>query len=186
MGLNVKNIKLNSIYKFDDGKYITIRVTNKTANGIRINKGPKELVFVYEVENGSIINVISGRIVDKMEEYDINKEFMIIEYDSEKPYTYQINKPLEEVTLIEALRLKKMIVMYNHRNNINGEIDWESVLNYQTSEENYTVDGNDGINWEEVLKADSDSRKKNHYDNDGIDWSKYLDEMGETTSIKNK
>ena len=113
MDITVKNLPLDRVYKFDDNKYIvTHRVFYKNASSYMMNT-PTEYTYVYEFENDRVSNCIYGRIVDKQEPYDINKEFRLITHDTEEVVEYDINIPLHEITGEEKSIICSEMLIYN-------------------------------------------------------------------------
>lgn len=130
MGLNVNNLRMEGIYRFDDDKYIMLHNTFKTMKGNRIKNGPVPLVFVFEFEDGLIKNGICGRFFYKKEEYDINKEFFIADYDSNTIHEFKIRIPFQEIYFTASKTMREELFRYRNIKNFSISKDDSSNSDY--------------------------------------------------------
>lgn len=110
MGLNVSNMPLNTLYKFDDNRYVISFMLDATRNhSYPLNK-PKRFTEVYQVDaNGVMTRVVSGDLINKPDVYDFDKMFSIKDCDMDQIFSFKINKPFHEVELNELYKLRDAV-----------------------------------------------------------------------------
>ena len=116
MKYDVRKLPEGVVLKFDDYKYIMMHKSKKSPGGQVFKNGPIDLTYVVEFNDDMEVDkVIAGRVVDKQEPYDINKEFMLVEWDSEEVYNYNITMPLKELTVDELRFYSAALSRYDNK-----------------------------------------------------------------------
>ena len=121
MKMNVKNIPLNTVYRFDVNKYVLSTMLDRTRDGQSIFTEPKKFTEIYQIsEDGVLLRIASGTLIDNPEVYDFNRGFAIKDYDKDMILSFKVPFELQEVGLKELYELRLAIEKnYNKRNNIN-------------------------------------------------------------------
>lgn len=111
--MTVKDIELDKIYKIGDDRYIIRhKAYTKNASTYEMNR-PEEYVYVYKFEDGIVSDFMYGRIVDKKEEYDINKVFYLMNHDTEELEEIVITEPLQEISVEEKSKVYGEMLIFN-------------------------------------------------------------------------
>ena len=88
----------------------------KSLGGQIFKNRPIELTYIFELDDDlEIDKVIAGRVVDKQEPFDINKEFMLIEWDQEETYNYDITMPIRKLDANEMQEFSLALSRYNNK-----------------------------------------------------------------------
>ncbi len=115
---NVANMPMNTLYKFDDNRYVIALMLNNTRNGNYPMNEPKRFTEVYQIDpDGLMSRVASGSLVNNPAVYDFDKNFSIMDYDMDELISFNVTMPLQEVGLDELYKLRNSIARsYNSRN----------------------------------------------------------------------
>ena len=117
MELNVWNIPINKLYRFDTNKYIYKTKLSETRGGSHKEKGTFEVVEVYELTmEGYTRLVASGKMVDEPLNRQNEREFQIFDYDKNETIPFKVSMYLQEVTLKELYELREGIARNNRKN----------------------------------------------------------------------
>ena len=107
MGLNVKNIPLDTVYRFDTNKYVMATMLNETRGGNLITEKPKRFTEIYQFDmDGSLIRTTSGVLIDNPNLYDFEHVFAIKDYDNDMTISFKIPIHLQKVGLDELYELR--------------------------------------------------------------------------------
>lgn len=109
MKKDISNIPLNTIYRFDINKYI-MATMQKGDNDTFISDEPKRILWVYQIDNdGSLIRIAHGTLVDKPDVYDYSRGFSIQDFDKDMNVSFRVTMELQELTLNELYDLKDAV-----------------------------------------------------------------------------
>ena len=110
MELNVKNMPLNTIYRFDTNRYVLSTMLTETRGENYPLKEPTKFIEVFQIEDdGRLHRSASGTLVDNPDVYDFNHEFAIRDYDKDMVVSFKVSTHLEEVPIDELYDLRSAI-----------------------------------------------------------------------------
>ena len=110
MKLDVSNMPINTLYRFDINKYVWSTMLSESRNGNNKQSAPIRYTEVYEITNEGYIKLLaSGALVPNKNEYDYVKGFSIWDYDQEKRVDFKITIYLEELKLKDFYELHKAV-----------------------------------------------------------------------------
>ena len=118
MEVNVANMPINTLYKFDTNKYVWSTLLKETRNGNYKQDEFVKFTEVYEItEEGYMRLIASGKLVDNPEVFDYSKEFAIFDYDKDDTISFKVTMFLQEFGINELHELREAIAKnYNKRN----------------------------------------------------------------------
>lgn len=110
MALNVSNINENTLYKFDDNRYVIKLPLTETRNGNYKTDKPRLFTEVYSIDGtGFMVRLASGALVNNPAVYDYSKDFAIRDYDNDELLSFAVTMPLKEANLEELRKLREAI-----------------------------------------------------------------------------
>ncbi len=110
MERNVSNMPLNTLYRFDDNRYVWTVELNETRAGNYKSKEPIKLTEVYVVDGSGLMSrLVSGRLNVNPAINDFNHRFSIFDYDKDTEYSFMIKGPFREAKLDEVYKLRDII-----------------------------------------------------------------------------
>lgn len=108
--LNVLNMPINTLYKFAENRYVYSLMLNSTRLGSFCSEEPTRFTEVYEIDNdGNMIKLVSGKLIDNARVFNLDKTFIIYDYDQDLSYAFDIQIPLQEANIIELKKLKEAL-----------------------------------------------------------------------------
>ena len=110
MRLNVSNIPLNTVYKFNCDSYIIAVMLNETRRGKYRLREPKRFTEIYQNNDGVMVRVVSGEIVDNPRLYNYDRNFAIFDYDTNEVYNFNVDMPLIDVTSDELYKINDILI----------------------------------------------------------------------------
>ena len=118
MEVNVSNMPINTLYRFDTNRYVFSTMLNETRNGNYKQEDATRFTEVYEItDEGYMSLVASGKLIDNPNVFDYSKEFAIRDYDRDDVISFKVTMFLEEVGIKELHELREAIARnYNRRN----------------------------------------------------------------------
>ena len=115
--LNVFNIPINTLYRFDVNKYVFTTILAETRGGIKRTDNPVKVTEVYELtDEGYIKRLASGKLTTEPGKRDFTKEFSIFDYDKKTTTNFKISMYLEELKLNDLFELRDAIAKTYQRN----------------------------------------------------------------------
>ena len=118
MEVNVSNMPINTLYRFDTNKYVWSTMLNETRNGHYKQSEFTKFTEVYEITNEGYMNLIaSGKLVDNPDVFDYSKEFAIFDYDKDDTISFRVTMFLEELDIKELNELREAIARNYHKAN---------------------------------------------------------------------
>lgn len=106
--INVLNMPINTLYKFAENRYVFSLMLNSTRLGNFYSEEPMRFTEVYEIDNdGNMIKLVSGKLIDNPRVFNLDKTFLIYDYDQDLSYAFDVQIPLEEASLQEVKKLKE-------------------------------------------------------------------------------
>ena len=116
MGINVSNMPLNTIYRFDVNKYVMSTMLTETRDGDKLKK-PTKLIEVYKIDNdGVLLRMASGTLIDKPNVYDYDHLFAIRDMDKDMTISFKVPMYLQEISLNELYELRSAIAKNFNKN----------------------------------------------------------------------
>ncbi len=116
MRLNVSNMPMNKLYKFDNNSYVWSVMLKETRGGNYPSNEPSKFTEVYRIDGtGSLVRVASGRLVDNPSINDFDHRFSIFDYDADCDYSFFVEMPLQEANLDELYKLRDAIATNYNR-----------------------------------------------------------------------
>lgn len=117
MEINVKNMPLDTVYRFDTNKYVMATMLKETRDGNYPLNEEKRFTEVYQIDNDGALNrIASGTLIDDPDVYDFNHEFAIRDYDKEMSVSFNVTMHLQEVGLDELYELRAAIEKNYNKN----------------------------------------------------------------------
>ncbi len=114
MKINVSNMPINTLYKFDDNKYVMALMLKETREGGYPSNKASRFTEVYQIDDtGFISRIASGKLIDNPSVYDFDKLFAIKDMDMDTIMSFAVTKPLKEVNLNELYQVKEAISKSN-------------------------------------------------------------------------
>ena len=118
MELNVSNMPLNTIYRFDTNKYVMSTMLKETRGGNYIANEPKKFIEVYQFDlDGVLERIASGTLIDNPDVYDFNRDFAIKDQDNDMVLSFKVPIRLEKVDLDELYQLRRGIELNKKKRN---------------------------------------------------------------------
>ena len=116
MEVNVSNIPLNTLYRFDINKYIWKTKIHETRGGKHKQDIPFIVTEVYEItQEGFFRLVASGKLTTEPGKRDF-REFGIFDYDKNVTNNFKTTMHLEELKLNEWYELRDAVRKTYNRN----------------------------------------------------------------------
>ena len=113
--INVLNMPLNTLYKFAHNRYVYASMLNSTRLGDHYSEEPARFTEVYEIDsNGDMVKLVSGKLIDNSRVFNLDKTFIIYDYDQDLSYAFDVQFPLEEATIEELEKLKEALNKMNN------------------------------------------------------------------------
>ena len=110
MAVNVSNIPLNTIYRFDINKYVMSTMLTNTRGENYPLREPTRFTEVYQIDDdGYLYRVASGTLIDNPMIYDFAHGFAIRDYDKDMVVSFKISMNLEKVGLKELYELQAAV-----------------------------------------------------------------------------
>ena len=118
MKVNVSNMPLGTLYKFDDNRYVIALMLYETRNGNYKSKEPSRFTEVYQIDgDGYMSRMASGSLVNNPDVFDFDKNFSIMDYDMDMNINFAVNGGLKETSLEELYKLRDAIARsYEEKN----------------------------------------------------------------------
>ena len=115
MEINVSNIPLNTIYKFDVNKYIWTTMLTESRDGSIKHNNPVKYAEVYEITKEGYMKLLaSGKLVHNKNNDGYSQGFAIEDYNEKSKTDFRITMYLREVTLRELYELRDAIA-FNYK-----------------------------------------------------------------------
>ena len=105
MKTNVSNMPINTLYKFDDNRYVIKLMLKETRDGNYPSNEASEFTEVYEKNtDGYMYRKVSGILVDNPDVFDFNKQFAIYDPDNDMQITFEVKEFNEHVEELSEVR----------------------------------------------------------------------------------
>ena len=115
MKIDVSNMPINILYRFDVNKYVWSTLLTESKEGKYKTDEPQRYTEVYEItDNGYIKMISSGRLLPNVDYYDYSRGFSIWDYDQEKKYDFKVTTQLEELKLKDLYEIRDAVAL-NYR-----------------------------------------------------------------------
>ena len=117
MEINVSNIPLDTVYRFDVNKYVLATMLDSTREGEYPLKEAKKFTEVYQIdEDGTLSRIASGELINDPSVYDFNRGFTIKDYDKDMNISFKVTMKLEEVGLDKLYELRSLVEKNYNKN----------------------------------------------------------------------
>ena len=118
MELNIYNIPINTLYRFDINKYVWTTYLTETRGNSHKQDRPLKVTEVYEItDEGYMRLVASGKLINEPDKGDFSREFGIFDYDKETTTNFKVTMYLHEVGLKELYELRNAVARTYRKNN---------------------------------------------------------------------
>ena len=117
MKVNVSNMPMDKLYKFNDNSFVWSTMLSETRGGYFKQEKPSKFTEVYKIdETGFMKRVASGRLVDNPAINDFDHRFSIYDYDNDMDFSFFV-KTFEEADLEDLYKMRDSIdKSYSNRN----------------------------------------------------------------------
>ena len=117
MKVNVSNMPLGKLYKFDDNRYVIKLKLTETRGGNYPSNEPHVFTEVYQIDGmGFMERIVSGNLINNRSVFDFDKNFAIFDYDQDTSYSFGVTE-FKEASLEELYKLRAAVEReYNRRN----------------------------------------------------------------------
>ena len=106
MEINVSNMAINTLYRFDTNKYVWTTKLSETRGGTHKEGGSFDVTEVYEITNEGYIKLVAS---GKLNVNPNNNEFEIFDYDKETTTSFKVTMHMQQVSLNELHEIRDAV-----------------------------------------------------------------------------